>query len=75
MSRATPREIRPDFLIAHSQEILEILRHAVHEALRFHKRNGNSVAILRDGKVVILKPDEIELDEEMETEQGPATSR
>lgn len=35
------------------------MRRAVAEALREHKRKGHSVVIWRDGKVVILPPEEI----------------
>jgi hypothetical protein len=33
---------------------------AIHEALMMHKRAGNSVAVERDGKVVMLGPEDIE---------------
>jgi hypothetical protein len=32
---------------------------AIHQALRRHKLLGESIAVSRDGKVVILQPDEI----------------
>jgi len=35
---------------------------AVKEALRKHKQAGNPVPIERDGKMVWLQPDEIEVD-------------
>jgi hypothetical protein len=35
---------------------------AVREALLFHKRNGNSIAVWRDGRVVIVPPEEIVVD-------------
>jgi hypothetical protein len=35
------------------------LRRAVQDALRRHKRLGNSVVVWRDGKVVRLRPEEI----------------
>lgn len=37
-------------------------REAVREALLFHKRNGNSIAVWRDGRVVIVPPEEIVVD-------------
>ena len=49
-----------ELLTAASQE-------AVREALIYHKRNGNSVVGWRDGRVVIVPPEEIEVD-------PPATS-
>ncbi|MEX2141277.1 MAG: hypothetical protein WD894_18575 [Pirellulales bacterium] len=35
---------------------------AVREALLFHKRNGNSIAVWRDGRVVIVPAEEIVVD-------------
>lgn len=46
----------------YSDEIIIAARRAVREALLMHKRLGNPVAVARDGKVVILEPDEIEVD-------------
>ena len=40
------------------------LARVVREALLMHKRAGNPVAVERDGKVVILQPDEIEIEPE-----------
>jgi len=37
----------------------EALRCAVREALRRHKKLGNSIAVWRDGQVAILQPHEI----------------
>lgn len=39
--------------------ISEACERAVREALQRHKAAGNSVAVSRDGKVVLLQPDEI----------------
>ena len=52
----------PDLFVKYDKEITEASRRAVREALLMHKRAGNPVAISRDGKVVILQPDEIEID-------------
>lgn len=41
---------------------LEAIRLAVREALWRHKQLGQSVAIWEDGKVVILKPEDIQVD-------------
>jgi hypothetical protein len=35
------------------------LKEAVAEAIAEHKRRGNSIAIWRDGKVVVIPPEEI----------------
>ncbi len=54
--------------LTHGKEIEGIFRHAVREALLRHKKLGESVAVWKDGKVVILSPEEIVLDEEEEAE-------
>jgi hypothetical protein len=46
----------------HSEEINLAYERAVREALLMHKRAGNPVVVERDGKMVILQPDEIEVD-------------
>ena len=64
-----------DLLVTHAREIEQILRKAVREALLEHKRAGNPVAAWRDGKVVILQPDEIDIDEnDSDDEQSPPSS-
>lgn len=46
--------------LAEQAEAIElILQQAVRDALRMHKRLGNSIAIWQDGQVVIVPPDEI----------------
>ncbi len=40
--------------------IVEAAARAVREAVRDHKRAGNPIAVLRDGKVVLVPPEEIE---------------
>ncbi len=47
------------------------LARAVRQALLQHKRMGNPVAVWRDGKVVWLAPEEIEVSEERE-ERNPS---
>lgn len=44
-----------------SQDILDAMNEAVTEALRRHKARGESVVVWRDGKIVVLKPHEIEV--------------
>ncbi len=39
--------------------IVEAAGRAVEEAVRDHKRAGNPIAQLRDGKVVLVPPEEI----------------
>jgi hypothetical protein len=45
---------------------------AVYDALRTHKLLGHPIVVWRDGKVVWVPPDEIELPEELNGKQ-PAT--
>ena len=40
------------------------MRRAVNAALLRHKKLGESIAVWRDGRVVIVPPEEIEVDEE-----------
>jgi hypothetical protein len=44
-----------------AEEIGKILQLAVREALIMHKRIGNPIAIWKNGKVVIVPPEEIEI--------------
>jgi len=44
-----------------SQDIVDAVNRAVTKALRRHKERGESVVIWRDGKIVTLKPEEIDL--------------
>lgn len=46
----------------YSEEINRAYERAVREALLIHKRAGNPVPVERDGKLVWLQPDEIEVD-------------
>ncbi len=48
-------------LVTKGDAIDRLFRTAVRNALREHKRAGNSVAVWRNGKVVLLKPDEIKV--------------
>lgn len=42
-----------------AEAIERILQAAVREALAIHKRLGNPIAVWKDGKVVIVPPEEI----------------
>lgn len=54
----------PEKLFAtHGKEIEEIFRRAVRHALLIHKKLGNPIATWRNGKVVIVPPEEIPIDE------------
>lgn len=59
MSEQKQFTLTNDFVATHAKDIETILRRAVNQALLTHKRLGNSIAIWKDDKVVILPPDEI----------------
>jgi hypothetical protein len=48
-----------NYFAEHAIEIGKVLQLAVREALLMHKRIGNPVAIWKDGRVVIIPPEEI----------------
>lgn len=50
-----------NLFVTHSEEINLAYERAVREALIKHKKAGNSVVISRDGEIVTLTPDEIEI--------------
>jgi hypothetical protein len=50
-----------DLFVRYSDEINKAYERAVREALLKHKRAGNPVVVERDGKMVILQPEEIEI--------------
>lgn len=50
-----------DLFVRFSDEINHAYERAVREALLKHKKAGNAVPVERDGKIVILQPDEIEV--------------
>lgn len=62
-----PRAEQPSALAAAagvswtSQDVLDAVNEAVKEALRRHKARGESVVVWRDGKIVTLKPEEIDV--------------
>lgn len=62
--------IPENLFVAHAKEIEEIFRKAVREALLRHKKLGQSVAVWRDGEVVVLSADEIPVDDETESVQS-----
>ena len=51
-----------DLFVVYRDEINRAYDRAVREALKKHKLAGNPVPIERDGKMVWLQPDEIEVD-------------
>ncbi len=53
-----------------SQEVLRLTQQAVRAAVMEHKRVGNPIAIWRDGRVVWVPAEEIEVPPEEETSGG-----
>lgn len=60
MSSKTKHPARFD-LIRDGERIEKLFQLAVREELRKHKCLGNPIAVWRDGKVVIIPPQEIEI--------------
>ena len=62
-----PRAEQPPVQAAHpevtwtAQDIMDAINEAVTDALRHHKARGESIVIWRDGKIVTLKPEEIDV--------------
>ena len=52
-----------DELFRDGKEIDAAMKKAVQEALRQHKKAGNPVAEWRDGKIVLIKPEDIVVEE------------
>lgn len=56
----------PEHLFAvHGKAIEGVLRRAVRQALIGHKRARNPVAAWKDGKVVLIPPEEIPVDDDV----------
>jgi hypothetical protein len=51
-------------LVTQANEIEHVLQRAVRHELSIHKRLGNPVAAWRDGKVIIIPPEEIVISSE-----------
>jgi hypothetical protein len=67
--------IPEDLFIRHGQEIEALFQQAVRRALWRHKRLGNPVAAWEDGQVVIVQPEEIEIDESLLAESRQKLKR
>ncbi len=66
MRRSSRKDI--DKIFKEGTLIDKALRDAVREALLYHKRNGNPIADWRDGKVVWIPADQIEVDQDADEE-------
>lgn len=51
-------------VLLNDDEFEHLAHAAVQDALREHKRRGDSVVVWRDGRVVTLAPEDIHLDDE-----------
>ena len=59
MSNPQKAILTNDYFATHAVDIGEVLQRAVREALLMHKRIGNPIATWKDGRVVIVPPEEI----------------
>ena len=58
------KSIPNDYFYTHAEEIGKIMQKGVRQALLMHRRLGNPIAEWKDGKVVIIPPEEIVLSSE-----------
>jgi hypothetical protein len=65
MSDQTTPILTNDYFAEHAKDIEKILQLAVDHALLTHRRLGNPIATWKDGKVVIVPPEEIVLSSEL----------
>ena len=56
-------QLKPDVL-EHEEIVLTAMRRGVRNALRRHKALGESIVIERDGRIVTVPPDQIQVDDE-----------
>lgn len=54
-----PSSVEPIDLVTQGKEIETILRNAGRQARAMHKKLGNPIASWQDGKVIIIPPEEI----------------
>lgn len=57
------KEINIPEILKDEPRVQKALRSAVQKAIRFHKLMGRPIIVWKDGKVVEIPPEEIELDE------------
>jgi hypothetical protein len=64
MSKKIPTEAELEAAAVADEELLDRIvdeaGRAIEEAVRDHKRAGNPIAVWRDGRVVLVPPEEIE---------------
>jgi hypothetical protein len=57
-----PRLPTPEELLEEAEPLTAAARTAVREALTVHKKLGHSIVVWRDGRVVVIPPEEIVID-------------
>jgi len=62
-------ELPDNLFTARADELEGIFREAVRKALLFHKRMGNSIAVSENGKVVIIPPEEIDVEDPLDSKK------
>jgi hypothetical protein len=67
MSDSSKQTLTDDYFAEHAKDIEKVLRRAVNHELSIHKRLGNPIASWKDGKVVIIPPEEIVLSSDVDT--------
>ena len=60
-----------DELFEDGRAIDEALKEAARDARRLHKALGNPMATWRNGQVVLIRPEDINIDDDSEQEQEP----
>ena len=60
-----------DELFEDGRAIDEALKEAARDARRLHKALGNPMATWRNGQVVLVRPEDINIDDDSEQEQEP----
>jgi len=61
-----------DELFEDGRAIDEALKEAARDARRLHKALGNPMATWRNGQVVLVRPEDINIDDDSEQEPEPA---
>jgi hypothetical protein len=61
-----------DELFEDGRAIDEALKEAARDARRLHKALGNPMATWRNGQVVLVQPEDINIDDDSEQEPDPA---
>jgi len=62
--------IPEDLFITHAEALVPVLQEAVRQALLEHKRAGNPIASWKDGKVIMIPPEEIPVEDPLEKKRG-----